>query len=73
MRKNEYRGLSDFLSEYTGKRDPANNKWYELELKYKNIYYRLVPFRTRKLSSFTPKILGWRRPGKIGNAGIVHS
>ena len=24
------------------------------------------PFRTRKLSSVEPKILGWRRPGKIG-------
>ena len=24
------------------------------------------PFRTRKLSSQVPKILGWRRPGKIG-------
>ena len=24
------------------------------------------PFRTRKLSSSVPKILGWRRPGKIG-------
>ena len=24
------------------------------------------PFRTRKLSSLVPKILGWRRPGKIG-------
>ena len=26
------------------------------------------PFRTRKLSSFLPKILVWRRTGKIGNA-----
>ena len=25
----------------------------------------LFPFRTQKLSSFTSKILGWRRPGKI--------
>ena len=24
------------------------------------------PFRTRQLSSLVPKILGWRRPGKIG-------
>jgi len=24
------------------------------------------PFRTRKLSFAVPKILGWRRPGKIG-------
>ena len=24
------------------------------------------PYRTRKLSSVVPKILGWRRPGKIG-------
>ena len=26
------------------------------------------PFRTRKLSSLAPKILVWRRTGKIGNA-----
>ena len=26
------------------------------------------PFRTRKLSSFLPKILVWRRTGKIGSA-----
>ena len=26
------------------------------------------PFRTRKLSSLLPKILAWRRAGKIGNA-----
>ena len=28
------------------------------------------PFRTRKLSSLLPKILVWRRTGKIGNANI---
>ena len=27
----------------------------------------LFPFRTQKLSSVVPKILGWRRPGKIGS------
>ena len=27
----------------------------------------LFPFRTQKLSSHTPTILGWRRPGKIGS------
>ena len=26
----------------------------------------LFPFRTQKLSSLVPTILGWRRPGKIG-------
>ena len=26
------------------------------------------PFRTRKLSSLLPKILAWRRAGKIGSA-----
>ena len=26
----------------------------------------LFPSRTQKLSSWVPKILGWRRPGKIG-------
>ena len=28
------------------------------------------PFRTRKLSSLLPKILVWRRTGKIGNADM---
>ena len=34
------------------------------------IAVRVHPFpsRTRQLSSPAPKILGWRRPGKIGNA-----
>ena len=27
--------------------------------------FHLFPYRTQKLSSFTSKILGWRRPGKI--------
>ena len=31
------------------------------------------PFRTRKLSSLLPKILAWRRAGKIGNANIKGS
>ena len=28
--------------------------------------FHLFPFRTQKLSLVVPKILGWRRPGKIG-------
>ena len=34
------------------------------------IAVRVHPFpsRTRQLSSLAPKILGWRRPGKIGGA-----
>ena len=37
------------------------------------IAVRVHPFpsRTRKLSSLAPKILGWRRPGKIGSANII--
>ena len=31
------------------------------------------PFRTRKLSSFALKILGWKRPGKIGSANTMGS
>ena len=36
------------------------------------IAVRVHPFpsRTRQLSSLAPKILGWRRPGKIGSADI---
>ena len=40
-----------------------------------SIRARVHPFpsRTRKLSSLLPTILGWRRPGKIGNANIEDS
>ena len=31
------------------------------------------PFRTRKLSSPVPKILGWKRPGKIGHCQRIAS
>ena len=33
---------------------------------------RIHPFpcRTRKLSSQTPKVLGWKRPGRIGSCQI---
>ena len=31
------------------------------------------PSRTRKLSSLVPKILGWRRPGKIGRRQHLYS
>lgn len=30
--------------------------------------FPVLPFRTRKLSSLLPKILVWRRTGKIGSA-----
>ena len=30
----------------------------------------LFPFRTQKLSLVVPKILGWRRPGKIGRCRL---
>ena len=33
----------------------------------------LFPSRTQKLSSFVPKILGWRRPGKIGRCQHPYS
>ena len=33
----------------------------------------LFPFRTQKLSSVVPKILGWRRPGKIGRRRLFSS
>ena len=31
------------------------------------------PFRTRKLSSLVPTILGWRRPGTIGGCQHLYS
>ena len=31
----------------------------------------LYPFRTQKLSSYTPKVLGWGRPGRIGSCRIL--
>ena len=53
-------------------------RWFEIlvsETKRKKLKLVLIrarvhpfPFRTRKLSSLLPKILAWRRAGKIGNA-----
>ena len=34
--------------------------------------FHLFPFRTQKLSLVVPKILGWRRPGKIGRCRLTH-
>ena len=31
----------------------------------------LFPYRTQKLSSHTPKVLGWGRPGRIGSCRIL--
>ena len=44
MRKNEYGSLEEFISEYSGGRDPANGKWYGLEFMFHNCYYRLDNF-----------------------------
>ena len=44
--------------------------WKTLKRKQKPVQmamrFHLFPFRTQKLSSYTPKILRWRRLGKIG-------
>ena len=32
--------------------------------------FHLFPFRTQKLSSVVPKIVGWRRPAKIGRCRL---
>ena len=33
--------------------------------------YHLFPYRTQKLSLIAPKVLGWRRPGRIGRRRIL--
>ena len=35
------------------------------------VRFHLFPFRTQKLSSFVPKIVGWRRPVKIGRCRLL--
>ena len=60
--------------------DGVNELWPKVEAKDTKstpmksvlIAVRVHPFpsRTRQLSSLAPKILGWRRPGKIGSADI---
>ena len=37
------------------------------------VRFHPFPFRTRKLSSFASKILGWRRPGKIDRCRHAYS
>ena len=36
----KFNNLDDFKYQYSGQRDPANNKWYGLEFKYLEDYYR---------------------------------
>jgi|GEM_PF-6517632 len=35
-----YKNIDDFKKQYTGQRDPANDKWYGLEFSYLGNYYR---------------------------------
>ena len=37
---NSYKNIDEFKQEYTGKRDPANEKWYGLEFMFADKYYR---------------------------------
>gem|GEM_PF-3027497 len=30
----------------------------------------LFPYRTQQLSPYTPKVLGWKRPGRIGSCWL---
>lgn len=42
MKDNHYVTIEEFLEQYnSGMRDPANNKWYGLEFRYKQSFYRL--------------------------------
>jgi len=41
MRKNEYSSLEQFVSEYTGKWEPAEGHWLGLDFKYNGNIYRL--------------------------------
>ena len=36
------------------------------------VRFHLFPFRTQKLSSLVPKIVGWRRPVKIGRCRLLY-
>ena len=36
------------------------------------VRFHLFPFRTQKLSSLVPKIVGWRRPVKIGRCRLLN-
>ena len=40
MRINEYNNLDEFISEFKGVRNPANNLWLGLEFFYQGNYYR---------------------------------
>ena len=35
------------------------------------VRFHLFPFRTQKLSSLVPKIVGWKRPVKIGRCRLL--
>ena len=40
MRKNEYKVLKDFTSQYTGEWNPSDGNWYGLDFSYHGIEYR---------------------------------
>ena len=46
-------------------------KFVSTKLVFIRLRVHPFPSRTRKLSSVLPTILGWRRPGKIGNANTA--
>ena len=52
--------------------DPFDQPQRELYLVMMAVRFHLFPSRTQQLSSHTPKVLGWRRPGRIDSRQFVN-
>ena len=55
-----------FLQDRLRKQQSKRNIVFALKLVLMTVRVHPFPFRTRKLSSLVPTILGWKRPGTIG-------
>ena len=56
------------MSELSPKAEAKNMELVSMKSVLIAVRVHPFPSRTRQLSSLAPKILGWRRPGKIGSA-----
>lgn len=59
MRKNEFKSLEDFTSQYTGEWNPSGGHWFGLDFKYNGNEYRL---NTGNMYKEEPDIASDNRP-----------
>lgn len=63
MRKNEYKSLDEFKSQYTGVWGPSDGHWFGLDFSYKGVEYR---FNTGSMYGMNNTILADGREAVFG-------